>query len=132
MWYVNPGPPEPGSRLQHTIAARGKGQEITGEDAYFDPFMEGLRAAVEAAESQAAAGTGTPMIHRFLHAIGFPGEARDPRSRCLNLPGLYIRPQYGEARCLSATASGPAPHPGPWASPPRHYSYNMRVINDRI
>jgi hypothetical protein len=101
IWYVNPRPPDGGSRFGLVVTTRGRGQIVSDDAALFDGFLRNLRTEVEAAEACAATGHDDPAIFRFLRALGFQDEMHNPRSRYVHLPELFARPsEYDEARRL--------------------------------
>lgn len=97
--FVNPTPPEPGSRIDRVLKVRGYGSVISGDEARFDDFFRELRSHLEAGhEGGAAAAADTePSIEGFLKGIGYEHELRAPRSRFKNLPALYVKPTEYEA-----------------------------------
>jgi hypothetical protein len=99
--FVNPAPPEPGSRIDSVLKVRGYGSVISGDEAKFDDFFRELRAHLEAGRGggAAAAADSAPSIEGFLKSIGYEHELKAPRSRFKNLPALYVRPtEYDSIR----------------------------------
>jgi hypothetical protein len=97
--FVNPTPPEPGSRIDSVLKVRGYGSVISGDEARFDDFFRELRAHLEAGRggATAAAAGSEPSIEGFLKSIGYEHELRAPRSRFKNLPTLYVKPTEYDA-----------------------------------
>ncbi|HEX7318468.1 MAG TPA: SIR2 family protein [Pyrinomonadaceae bacterium] len=98
--FVNPAPPEPGSRVDSVLKTRGFGSIISGDEARFDDFFRELRSHLEAGR---AGGTvvadSAQSIEGFLKSIGYGHELKAPRSRFKNLPELYVKPtEYDDIR----------------------------------
>jgi hypothetical protein len=98
--FVNPAPPEPGSRIDSVLKVRGYGSVISGAEARFDDFFRELRAHLEAGRGGgAAAADSSPSIEGFLKGIGYEHELKAPRGRFKNLPALYVQPtEYDSIR----------------------------------
>jgi hypothetical protein len=98
--FVNPSPPEPGSRIDSVLKVRGQGSVISGEVARFDDFFRELRGHLEAVSGSDADASGSgPSVEGFLKAIGYEHELTARYSRLKHLPTLYVRPtEYDDIR----------------------------------
>ena len=95
--FVNPTPPEIGSRIDTILKVRRQGSVIEGADGVFDNFFQKLRSHIEEESEETRIPDSTPSIDGFLQSIGYEHELLVPRSRFRNLPSLYVKPtQYDD------------------------------------
>jgi len=95
--FVNPAPPEVGSRIDTILKVRRQGSIIEGTDGVFDIFFQKLWSYIEEESEETRIQDSTPSIERFLRSIGYEHELVVPRSRFRNLPSLYVKPtQYDD------------------------------------
>jgi hypothetical protein len=95
--FVNPTPPEIGSRIDTILKVRRQGSIIEGDDGKFDNFFQKLRSYIEEESEETRIQDSAPSIEGFLRSIGYEHELVVPRSRFRNLPSLYVKPtQYDD------------------------------------
>ena len=97
--FVNPTPPEIGSRIDTILKVRRQGSVIEGIDGVFDNFFQKLRSYIEEESEETRIQDSTPSIEGFLRSIGYEHELVVPRSRFRNLPSLYVKPMQYDDIC---------------------------------